>query len=440
MRARRWHRWLLGVGLAAGGAGLLLLASPARAQYRIDIYGGQKVVIAVAGFPEFRTAGSTEDHGRLAQEVLRADLKNTGIFDVMDPAQLPFEPASVALGQERTVLPGLNALKVQFLAVGALSTRGRDLVLEGRLLDVAQGNEITANRYFGEPSVLRRVVHRFADEIFYRLTGEKGIASTRVAFVSAISAREKELFIMDYDGWGAMPITSNREVNLSPRWSPDGRWIAYTSYRDGNPDLWKVDLETGARSVISKTPGLNMSPAWSPDGQWIAFARSAPGTGQDIFLIRPDGSGLRQLTNTPRASISPSFSPDGQKLVFNSDRMGSPQIFVMDVTGDNVARLSLQGSYNASPRWSPKGDKIAYTSRINGSFQIFVMDRDGSNVRQLTTVGSNEDPTWAPDGRHIAFTSNRDGRRNIYWMFPDGTEQRRITNNGRDNYLPDWSP
>jgi TolB protein len=344
----------------------------------------------------------------------------------------------VQLDRERPLFPGLNALKIQHLAVGQVSGRGREAVVEGRLYDVTTGNMVFGKRYVGDPKFYRLIIHRFADDIMFNLTGEKGVAQTRIAFVSGVSQTVKELFVMDYDGASPVAITGNQSINLSPRWSPDGRLIAYTSYRNGNPDLFVLNFDSGRRDVLSSQRGLNATPAWSPDGQWLVFAMSADG-GTNLFLLPKGGGTPRPLTTGPAISVSPSFSPNGRQIVFNSDRGGSPQIYVMDVDGTNLRRVTFQGSYNSSPRWSPRGEKIAFMCRVAGN-QICLINPDGSGQQQLTSQGNNEDPAWSPDGRHIVFTSTRTGRRDIFAMHADGTEQTRVTNNARDNYLPDWSP
>jgi TolB protein len=395
-----------------------------------------RITIAVAGFGSFVLSG--EDLGKLGASVLTADLRFTTIFDVMDPAMLPFEPRSVQLDQERPLLPGLNSLKVQHLVVGQVSSRGREAVVEGRLFDVATGNMVFGKRYVGDPKFYRLIIHRFADDIMFNLTGEKGVAQTRIAFVSSISRTGKEIFVMDYDGANPAAITGNQSINLSPRWSPDGRMIAYTSYRNGNPDLFLLNFDSGRRDVLSAQQGLNATPGWSPDGQWLAFAMSAGG-GTNLFLIPKGGGTPKPLTVGPAISVSPSFSPNGRQIVFNSDRGGSPQIYIMDVDGTNLHRVTFQGNYNSSPRWSPRGEKIVFMCRLAGN-QICLINPDGSGLQQLTTLSSNEDPAWSLDGRHVVFTSTRMGRREIYVMHADGTEQTRISSTGQENYLPDWSP
>jgi TolB protein len=432
----RRHLWVVGAAVLAI---VLAWAAPGRAQVidrELRERVAQKFTIAIGGFASFPMNG--EDFGKLGASVLASDLKFTTIFDVMEGSILPFDPTAVRPDQERVALPGLAALKVQHLAVGYVSSRGREAVLEGRLFDAATGNMVFGKRYVGDPKFYRLIVHRFADDILFNLTGEKGVAQTRLAYVSAVSRTAKEIFVMDYDGVNPSPLTGNQSINLSPRWSPDGRMIAYTSYRNGNPDLFVLNFDSGRRDVLSAQQGLNATPAWSPDGQWLVFAMSAGG-GTNLHLVPKTGGTPKALTTGPAISVSPSFSPNGRQIVFNSDRGGTPQIYVIDVDGSNLRRLTFQGSYNASPRWSPRGEKIAFMCQVAG-YQICLINPDGSGLQPLTTAGRNEEPMWSPNERHIAFTSTRTGQREVFVMHADGSEQKRLTNNGRENYLPDWSP
>jgi TolB protein len=420
-------------------AAMLALAAQGQAQVidrELRERVAQKFTIAIGGFAAFTMNG--DDFGKLGASVLSNDLKFTTVFDVMEGGILPFDPTTIRPDQERVALPGLAALKVQHLAVGYVSSRGREAVLEGRLFDAATGNMVFGKRYVGDPKFYRLIVHRFADDILFNLTGEKGVAQTRIAYVSAVTRTAKEIFVMDYDGVNSSPLTGNQSINLSPRWSPDGRLIAYTSYRNGNPDLFVLNFDSGRRDVLSAQPGLNATPGWSPDGQWLAVAMSASG-GTNLFLLPKNGGAPKALTTGPAISVSPSFSPNGRQIVFNSDRGGTPQIYAIDVDGSNLRRLTFQGSYNASPRWSPRGEKIVFMCQVGG-YQICLINPDGSGLQQLTSAGRNEEPTWSPDGRHIAFTSTRTGQRDVFVMHADGSDQRRLTNNGRENYLADWSP
>lgn len=397
-----------------------------------------KISIVVS---QFTPQGSTSvpiaylNQGR---EILNQDLDWSSIFEVVSLDLLPAEMRTSPLDPNKDLISRLNLQRVQYLAVGGMGFRGQDLFFEGRLYDAASGQLVVGKRYYGGQEQLRRMIHRFADEIVYRLTGEKGIAKTRIAFTSNATGY-KEIYLMDYDGYNMQQVTNNRSLNLFPRWLPDGKSLAYTSFRDNNPDLFVVSLETSRRIKEFGFPGLNLAPAWAPDGKMMAISLSKDGN-TSVYLANADGKGLYRITDNLGIYVSPTWSPNSRQLAFTSDRGGSPQIWVMDVEGTNLRRLTSESNYNTSPRWSPKGDKIAFVSRRDGHFQICIMNPDGSEVQQLTdSRGHNESPSWAPDGRHLVFSSTREGKAQLYIMNANGTGQRKISGKGECT-SPDWSP
>ena len=409
-----------------------------------DVYLGisrpeaKKIHVAIVGFSAQIGGSKGESVTPLALKTLRSDLAFNDTIDLVDPASLPFGPTSVKFGQEKEFLPRLSRLDIQVLLVAELVKNENKISLEAKLFDVSTQGQIFYNRYLAEVKTLRSAVHRLSDDIIYYLTGERGIARTKIAFASNKTGA-KEIYVMDLDGGNIMLMTRNDSLNLTPRWSPDGRFLAYVSYRDNNPDLYLLDVTCGRRTKISSLPGLNISPAWAPDGKSIALALSKNGT-TDIYLMQRDGTGLRQLTHGNAISVSPSWSPNGRQLAFVSDQGGSPQIYVMDAEGTNVRRLTFKGNYNTSPTWSPRGDKVAFVSRQNGDFEICVMNPDGGGFRVLTQgEGNNESPAWSPDGRYIVYSSTRSGKSGIYFMREDGSGQRRLTPEGSDYFTPDWS-
>ncbi len=365
------------------------------------------------------------------EETLETDLSFTGLFDMK----------RINVNQVNSLLESLKGqpgLTEQFVVEGRILLETDKIVFEGRMHDASSGRIVLNKRYkFGE-GALRAAAHRFADEIVLQLTGERGIASTAIAFVSDVSGT-KEVHVIDCDGQGNKQITMERSLCLSPKWSPDGQKIAYTSYSSGNPDMHAVGRYGGRPEVLSAQKGLNSSPAWSPDGRKIALTLTKDGNAE-IYVMDVDGSSLKRLTRHPAIDSSPSWSPSGRQIAFTSDRSGSPQVYLMEADGSNVRRLTFGGSYNDSPAWSPKGDRIAYASRMGNNFQVFVTDVAGVSFVQLTaSSGNNENPSWSPDGRHIAFSSSRDGRRQIFVMNADGSNVKRLTSTG-ENFNPSWSP
>ncbi len=333
-------------------------------------------------------------------------------------------------------VPWLSA-GYDLLIRGEYELRGQELTIEFRLYDVVAKKLLTAKRFLGTEKELRRYAHSFSDEVLRILTGEKGCFTSKILYVSNQSGN-KELFLMDWDGFNPQQLTRNRSINLSPDISPDGREIIFTSYKRGNPDLYKRAVSSPVEVPVSSRKGLNITGAWSPDGTRIALALSKDGN-TEVYTIARDGSAPNRLTVSNSANVSPAWTPDAKRIVFVSDRYGKPQLFIMDANGGNLQRFGAGGGYTVNPSWSPKGDKLAF-ARSAGGFQIFVANADGSNETQLTFEGNNERPRWSPDGRFIVFSSKRGGQEAIYVMRADGSGQTKVSRNKGLSQHPVWAP
>lgn len=283
----------------------------------------------------------------------------------------------------------------------------------------------------------RSIAHRLADRIVKQLTGENGVAATRIAYCLQ-DGQHKELASCDYDGHGPIRLTKFQSLCLSPDWSFDGRRLAFLSYVRNRTEIYELDLGTMKTRLLSQSEGLNASPAYAPGGEELALTLSRDGNAE-IYLLHLKTQALKRLTNNWAIDCSPSWSPNGRELAFVSDRAGGPQIYIMDADGGNLRRLTYEGRYNTSPAWSPRGDRIAFVSRIDGRFQIFTISATGEGLTQLTFEGDNEDPSWSPDGLHLAFSSNRTGQSQIWLMHYDGSGQRAITS-GTAATMPAWGP
>lgn len=288
----------------------------------------------------------------------------------------------------------------------------------------------------------RMDVHRAADALVEWATGQAGIAATRVVFTRTVG-EGSDLFTVDYDGHGLERVTRDGSIALSPVWHPNGRTVAFMSYRDGDPAIYEVDVETGEVRLVVSTPGLDLTPAYSPDGRWLAFGGTVDGRTEIFVYDLERRCCARQLTFSRAAnSLSPTFSPDGRRIAFNSDRLGRPHIYVVDFAGGDPLLLSPflldQGQHNAAPDWSPLGDRIAYHAWVDGVPQIVTISPEGTGLQRLTWEGRNEDPSWAPDGRHLVYASGRGGRAAL-WVLDALTGRHRILIEGSGVRLPDWS-
>lgn len=306
------------------------------------------------------------------------------------------------------------------------------------VLEDFQSRETIARRDYKLSTDIRGLSHTISDDVVEILTGEKGVASTKIVF-SYKTATGKELAMIDYDGFTFMPLTKNRNFNLFPAWAPDGKRVLFSTYARGRLNLYVFDLERRVIESLSSFQGLNFAPCWSPDGTKICLSLTKDGNAE-IYLLDLKTKKLNRLTNNRAIDVSPAFSPNSREIAFVSDRSGNPQVYVMDIYGGNVRRLTYHGNYNTSPAWSPRGDIIAYVSREDdNSQQICITDPYDFSPIHLTDDGNNEEPSWSPDGLHIVFSSNRHGRYELYTMNWDGSRQRRLTNGITANG-PDWSP
>lgn len=336
------------------------------------------------------------------------------------------------------------------LVFGTVSRTGDTVRVEVRLFNVRSRQPVFGKEYSGGGSNPRLYAHTIADEIHQQQRGLRGVARTKLTFASdrnrekltgTVENRDtKEIYIADYDGANQRRITVNRQLNITPVWSPDARAIAYTSFRRGYPDIFIAHIYQGTQETPTNNRGQNWLPMYSLDGTRIAFTSNRDGN-PELYVMNRDGSNVRRVTRHPAIDTSPTWSPSGAQIAFTSDRSGSPQIYVMSTDGTNVRRLTTAESYADRPTWSPAPfNEIAYTGRTGPGYDIKVYDLASGQTRQITLgEGSNESPAYSPNGRHLAFVSTRGGRgAHVYTIGRDGRGVRQVTREG-NNYMPAWS-
>jgi TolB protein len=392
--------------------------------------------------PEFEIRGAAAaEPGKTLSQVVWDDIEFASLYRLIDRKLYrlvgqTFNPSAVDYYS-------WESIGTDVLVLGMAEVQGERLVTEVRIYAIKAKQMVFGNRYEGPPAKARQMAHQISDDVLFHVGNHVGVARTRIAFsTDRRGEKSKELYLMDYDGHDQRPVTANKSLNLTPSWSPDGRAVAYISYRSGRPDLHRAFIYEARGDNPVAGPGMTFTPAWSPDNTRIAFTSTRDGN-SEIYVIGTDGSGLRRLTNHPSIDTSPAWSPNSREIAFTSDRAGSPQIYVMDADGLNVRRISFEGSYNDSPTWSPSRQysEIAWASRIErGPFDIAVLNLQTNQVRQITTGrGSNESPSWAANGLHIVFTSTRTGTSQIFTINRDGSNPRQLTREG-NNTTPRWGP
>ena len=326
-----------------------------------------------------------------------------------------------------------------------MKAAGEKLNLDLRLYDVSKGRAIALDWKARDVKVggeLRTAVHAFANEVYRHFIGKPGFFGSRIAYVRKLGNGNKAVFAMDHDGARRSRVSRTDTLNLLPSWGPGGGSLLYTSYANGQPDLFVHRLGATSAVSLSSHPGMNVGGASSPDGKTIALTLSKDGNSEIYLIDSGTGDIRKRLTNNWSIDSSPTWSPDGSRLGFVSDRSGSPQIYVMPAGGGAAKRLTFQGTYNTTPEWSPRGDVIAFTARDERyRFDIFTVNVETGEILRLTqNQGNNEEPSWSPDGRYLAFTSTRKGGQKVYVMTYDGLVQTCVTPKGGGYATPAWGP
>ena len=405
-------------------------AMPARAQFRVEIsgVGGTQLPIAVQKFrDEDKSPNPTS-------AIVRADLERSGVFRMVDGGTPLDETSQPNMSEWR----GKSS---DALLVGS-TTRLADGRFDVRykLWDVVKGAEIGAQATAVDATELRLAAHRIADFVYQKLTGDRGVFSTRIAYVTKGGGRYT-LRIADSDGEGGQVAVNSAEPLISPAWSPDGRELAYVSFENQKAVVYAQELASGKRRVIANFRGSNSAPAWSIDGKDLAVTLSRD-KGSQLYLINRNGENVRRITTSQAIDTEPVFAPDGRGIYFVSDRGGGPQIYRTLLTGSgNVERITFVGGYNISPAVSPDGRTLAYISRVGGAFRLHTLDLTTSaQPVALTDSADDESPSFAPNGRLIIYASRAQGRDVLMTTTLDGKIKARLVSTTADVREPVWGP
>ena len=381
---------------------LCVTVMPAHAELKVDIIAGAVEPISVA-VQKIETVGNvSSSDAKMIRDVVDADLKSTGLFRIVSRDALP---EFVAMGD----LPDFqlwSAVKAQVLVQAKLSAESGDKYnLEFYVWDVNAKEQIEAQSLVASKKSARRLAHIMADAIYERLTGEVGYFDTQIVFIAEtgpVHDRTKRMAIMDQDGYGLRYLSDKKTFVMSPHFSPNMQTIVFLSYRDDDPMVWTLDLETGEQRRLGQFGGMNFAPRFSPDGTKIALSLVKNGI-THIYEYDIETKSLRQLTFGNSLNTSPSYSPDGKKLAFNSDRSGKQQIYVLDLETGAVERITYGAGRYATPAWSPDGKFIAFTKMADDTFYIGIMDPRGRNEKILAGGWYMEAPSWAPGSRRVVY-------------------------------------
>lgn len=416
--------------LAATGAASL--APTAWAQFKVEIsgVGANQIPIAI---PKFR------DEDRSAQpisRIVRDDLERSGYFRSVDTGGAVMdESASPNFSDWRgRTTDALAAGSAMRLADGRYDVRYR-------LWDVVKGQALSGHSFAVASGDLRLAAHRVADAVYEELTGEKGIFSTRIAYVTKGGGKRKyTLWVADADGEAAVDALGSEQPIISPAWSPKGDTLAYVSFENGKAEVFVHDVARGSRHSVASFKGSNSAPAWSPDGQQLALTLSREG-GSQLFVMDRAGGNVRRLTSSSSIDTEAVWAPDGRSIYFVSDRGGAPQVYRVSSGGGNAERVTFQGGYNISPSVSPDGKSLAYVTRAGGAFKLQLLDLARGSVTGLTDTSDDESPSFAPNGKLIMYATRAGGRDILMTTTLDGKIKARLASpRGADVREPAWGP
>ncbi|HYE86832.1 MAG TPA: hypothetical protein VEA16_10785 [Vicinamibacterales bacterium] len=388
----------------------------------------------------------TQEAAKVIGEVLWADLNFEREFYMIPRDTYKSIPPAGSI--DAVPYDRWRELGADGVVIGIVQRVSTGIRVELRLYNVRARGSVFGREYTGAAANPRLYAHTYSDELHQSQRNLRGVARTKLAFssdrnreavVATVEKREvKEVYIADYDGANPRRITINRNLNITPNWAPDGRAIAYTSYRSGTPDILISNIFAGTMENPTKGVGSNFLPVFSPDGSRIAFMSNRDGN-PEIYVINLNGSNLTRLTNNPATESTPTWAPSGTQIAFTSDRSGSPQLYVVNADGSGLRRLTSE-SYADRATWSPAPyNEIAFSARTGPGFDIKIHNIATGETRQITFgEGTNESPAWSPNGRHLAFMSTRAGRSQIFTVDRDGRNLRQITRDG-NNWTPNWS-
>jgi TolB protein len=406
----------------------LALTSAAVAEVRVEVSGVgiTQIPVAIAPFK------GQESAPQKPAAIVAADLDRSGQFKSIDPG----------LAMDENSRPDFNAIRqknADALVTGSIQkTADGRFDVKYRLWDAIKAQDLGGQSFLVVESDLRLVSHRIADQVYEKLTGDKGVFSTRIAYVTKQKERHV-LWVADADGENAQAALTSPEPIISPRWAPNGTDLAYVSFESRKPVVYVHDVGTGKRRILANFKGSNSAPAWSPDGKTVAVTLSRDGSSQ-IFTLDAKGGEPKRITQSNGIDTEPVFTADGSALYFVSDRGGSPQIYRTPVTGGPVQRVTFSGNYNISPALSPDGKWLAYISRNGSQYKLHLMELATDKVYPLTDSNLDERPSFAANSKLVMYASLLQGQEVLMTTTLDGKISAKLAGKATNIREPHWGP
>ena len=407
----------------------LFFQSTATAQFRVDVSGVglTQVPISIAAFK-----GEAVSAQKISA-IVASDLERSGQFRHIDAG---------AVSLDENTQPDMSAFRQK--AVDAMAAGSVTRLADGRfdvrfrLWDVVKGSNLGGASHVVTAPNLRLAAHKVSDYIYEKLTGEKGIFSTKIAYITKSGTRHT-LWVADADGENAITALASGEPIISPSWSPNGSQLAYVSFESRKPEIWVHEVASGKRRLLASFKGSNSAPSWSPDGRTLAVTLTRDGNAQ-VYALSTAGGEPTRLSRSEGIETEATYSADGQSIYFVSDRGGAPQIYKMSASGGSSTRVTFSGNYNISPTLSPDGKWMAYISRAGGGYKLFAMDLATGAANAITDTNADEKPSFAANSKLIVYATKFQGREALMTTTVDGRVKAKLGGVGGDIREPAWAP
>lgn len=400
-----------------------------QAALHLELTQGMSAAIPIAITPFTNQTSNVPGNTTLSQ-VISNDLQNSGQFAV---TASPSNASDVVTGAVRQL--GVNRYEVSFqLADNSAATKTTTTNAAAPLLNLT----FTANQVG-----LRGLAHHISDLIYQKLTGVRGIFSTKIAYVLAQRTINQparyQLIVADQDGFDPQTLFRSSQPIMSPTWTPNGRGLAYVSFEGHHAAIYLQNLATGGRALLSRYPGMNNAPAFSPNGRRMALVLTLNGN-PNIYVMNLGSKQLTPITNDLSIDTEPTFSPDGKSLYFTSNRAGGPQIYRYDFSTRQTERVTFDGSYNARACLSPRENTLVVLHQDGSGYNVAKQNLSSGRLRVLTTSGMDDSPSLAPNGKMVLYGTRSGGREMLGLVSMDGRVKLRLPSAEGDVQDPAWSP
>ena len=337
-------------------------------------------------------------------QIIKNNLMRSGEFKIFDNDDLLSFPKD----EDEIVFNDFRILNIDYLIIGNLINESSNIKAEYKVYDIRKGSKVRSSTVFGIPNKNRQLAHYISDGIYEEITGIKGIASTKILYVT--QNKDYRLVVADADGKNEQILLESSEPIISPSWSPDSKKVAYVSFETGIAKVFIQDIASGNREVVIENSSQISSPAWSPDGKFLSLTMYQDGNAE-IYILNLKNKNLTRLTNHYAIDTESTWSKKESKIMFTSGRSGSPQLYEINLRKSNARpkRITFEGNYNAKGAYLPNNEGIVFVHRANTSFQIALKYFDENFIRPLTESQMDESPSISPNGNVIVYSIKEEG-------------------------------